>query len=103
MEKIRALHRTLTNKIKLSIFFVFGSDLDYINNKATSEAVLKWKKSEKTKTSYKKLFKEVQEDPEDTYMTRILSKLWPDDDASLENIVYAIAISQSMLNPNTIK
>ena len=32
-------------------------------------------------------------------MTRILSKLWPDDDTSLENIAYAIAVSQSMLNP----
>ena len=86
-------------KIKSSIFFIFGNQLEYINNKASSEEVLKQKKSEKTRACYKKLFDEVEEDSEDTYMTRILSKVWPDDNASLDNIAYAIAVSQTMLSP----
>ena len=40
----------------------------------------------------------MQEDSEEIYITQILSILWSKDDASLENIAYAIAVAQAMLN-----
>ena len=89
---------TLTNKIKSSTFFVFGNRLEPINTKATPETVLKWKKSEKTKACYKRLFDEVEENSEETYMSQILKRIWPSGDASKENIAYAIAVTQTMLN-----
>lgn len=32
-------------------------------------------------------------------MNLILDKIWPDDDASTDSLAYAIAVSQTMLNP----
>ena len=98
MEKIRALRGTLTTKIKSSTFFVFGNLLEPINNSASHETVLKWKKSDKTKACYRRLFDEV-EDSEETYMVKILKKVFPSGDSSQENVAYAIAVAQAMLNP----
>ena len=98
MEKIRALWGTLTTKIKSSTFFVFGNLLEPINNSASHETVLKWKKSDKTKACYQRLFDEV-EDSEETYMVKILKKVFPSGDGSPENAAYAIAVAQAMLNP----
>jgi hypothetical protein len=99
LEKIRSLWGTLTNKIKSSIFFVFGNLLEPINIKASSEMVLKWKRSEQTKACYKQLFDEVEKNSDETYMSQILKRIWPSGDASKENIAYAIAVTQTMLNP----
>lgn len=93
MDKIRALRGTLTNKIKASTFFVFGKLLDPINNKASSDNVRNWKDSKKTKNCYKLLFEEVEEGSEETYIARILKKIWPRENASLENIAYTIAVA----------
>ncbi|KAF0486744.1 hypothetical protein F8M41_022630 [Gigaspora margarita] len=53
----------------------------------------------KTNDCYQKLFEELEEDSNDTYMNRILNKIWPDGKALPEKIVYAIATCQTMLNP----
>lgn len=58
-----------------------------------------WKKSTKTNECYQKLFEELEEDSDDTYMNRILNKIWPDGKAPSEKIAYAIAVCQTMLNP----
>jgi hypothetical protein len=88
----------LTTKIKSSTFFVFGNLLEPINSSASPETVLKWKKSDKTKACYRRLFDEV-EDSEETYMVKILKKVFPSGDGSQENVAYAIAVAQAMLNP----
>ncbi|CAG8525468.1 10607_t:CDS:1, partial [Scutellospora calospora] len=94
-----SLWGTLTNKIKSSTFFIFENLLEPINIKASSETVLKWKRSEQTKVCYKQLFNEVENNSDETYMSQILKRIWPSGDASKENIAYAIAITQTMLNP----
>ncbi|RIB05782.1 hypothetical protein C2G38_2218691 [Gigaspora rosea] len=67
---------TLTTKIKDAIFAVFGdSMLDRIDSNAIPEEVHNWKQSAKTKAAYSKLFLPiVANDPEDTYISRILTK-----------------------------
>uniref|UniRef100_A0A8H3ZZ63 Uncharacterized protein n=1 Tax=Gigaspora margarita TaxID=4874 RepID=A0A8H3ZZ63_GIGMA len=97
LEKIRSLRGTLTTKIKSSTFFIFGNLLEPINNCALPKTVLKWKRSEKTKACYQQLFDEV-EDSGVTYMVKILTKIWPSGDGSEENVAYAIAVAQAMLN-----
>ncbi|RIB14404.1 hypothetical protein C2G38_2195255 [Gigaspora rosea] len=59
-----------------------------------------WKGSKKTKDCYKKLFKEIEEGSLETYIARVLKKIWPEEDASEENVVYAIAVAQTILNPD---
>ena len=99
MEKLRSLRSFLTTKIKDTLFSVFGEGLlEPITNKATPEMILEWKKSEKTRACYKKLFDKIN-NTKDTYMERILEKIWPSGDASEEKIAYAIAVCQTVLNP----
>jgi hypothetical protein len=86
-------------KIKNAMFAVFGDLLSPINNKAKPEIVLEWKRSEETKSCYKRLFKNTSDDSEDTYMSLILNKIWPSGDATLEKVAYAIAVCQTMLDP----
>jgi hypothetical protein len=99
LEKHRLLRSTLTTKIKDSLFFIFGDQLESINNKAALEKVLDWKRSDKTKLCYKRLFEKIADNSEDTYMSRILSKIWPSGNATHEQVAYAIAICQTVLDP----
>ncbi|RIB16743.1 hypothetical protein C2G38_2189104 [Gigaspora rosea] len=99
LQKIRSLRGTLTNKIKETLFSVYGNLIEPINNKAKPDEVIMWKKSTKTNECYQKLFEELEEDSDDTYMNRILHKIWPDSKAPPEKIAYAIAVCQTMLNP----
>ena len=99
MEKHRLLRSTLTTKIKDSLFFIFGDQLESINNKAALEKVLDWKRSDKTKLCYKRLFEKIADNSEDTYMSWILSKIWPSGNATYEQVAYAIAVCQTVLDP----
>ncbi|RIB09739.1 hypothetical protein C2G38_2207972 [Gigaspora rosea] len=90
---------TLTNKIKETLFSVYGNLIEPINNKAKPDEVIMWKKSTKTNEYYQKLFEELEEDSDNTYMNRILHKIWPDGKALPEKIAYAIAVCQTILNP----
>ncbi|RIB01692.1 hypothetical protein C2G38_2230024 [Gigaspora rosea] len=78
LQKIRSLRGTLTNKIKETLFSVYGNLIETINNKAKPD--------------------EFEEDSDDTYMNRILHKIWPNGKAPPEKIAYAIAVCQTMLN-----
>ncbi|RIB08816.1 hypothetical protein C2G38_2210618 [Gigaspora rosea] len=91
LQKIRSLQGTLMNKIKKTLFSVYGNLIEPINNKAKPDKVIMWKKLTKTNECYQKLFKELEEDSDDTYMNRILHKIWPDSKAPPEKIAYAIA------------
>jgi hypothetical protein len=82
------------------MFFVFGDLLESINSKAIPEEVLDWKRSDKTKSCYKRLFARIVDNSEDTYMSRILQKIWPSGDATNEQVAYAVAVCQTILDPN---
>ncbi|RIB28909.1 hypothetical protein C2G38_2156740 [Gigaspora rosea] len=99
LQKIRSLRGTLTNKIKETLFSVYGNLIEPIINKAKPDEVLMWKKLTKTNECYQKLFEELEEDSDETYMTRILNKIWLDSKAPPEKIAYAIANCQTILNP----
>lgn len=82
------------------MFLVFGDLLESINNKAVPEDVLAWKHSDKTKACYKKLFAKTAHNSDNTFMSRILEKIWPSGEASNEQVAYAISVCQTILDPN---
>ena len=57
-----------------------------------------WKRSDKVKKCYTKLFSPIKEGQPTTYMTHILVKVWESKNVSLINIAYAIAICKMFLN-----
>jgi len=89
----------LTTQIKQALFSVFGeNNLDSINTNVSPSKIMEWKASDKTKSCYKKLFTPISSDPIDTYMARILAKLWPTTIPSDMKIAYAITVCQVTLS-----
>jgi len=60
--------------------------------------IMEWKASDKTKSCYKKLFTPISSDPIDTYMARILAKLWSTTIPLYMKMVYAITVYQVTLS-----
>jgi len=58
-----------------------------------------WKRSDKVKKCYTKLFSPMKEDQPTTYMAHILAKVWKSKNVSQINITYTIAICKMFLNP----
>src|SRR5260364_299095 len=90
---------TLTTKIKDAVFAVYGdSMLDKIDSYAIPEEIHNWKQSTKTKTAYSKLFSPITKDPNDTFISRILTKVWPKRDAEDNLLAFAIGVVQALLS-----
>ncbi|RIB30896.1 hypothetical protein C2G38_2151473 [Gigaspora rosea] len=99
LKQHRSLRSALTTLVKDAIFSVFGeSQLDSINTNVTSADVWEWKASAKMKACHQKLFTPISSDPNDLYMSRILSKVWSDKLPTNIKMAYAIAVCQIMLN-----
>jgi hypothetical protein len=81
------------------MFSVFGDLLDPINNKASHEEIIKWKRSDKTVSCFKLLFVKISNNSEETYMSQILNKIWPSGETTNEKVAYAIAVCQTILDP----
>lgn len=81
------------------MFSVFGEALlDPINTNASSTEITEWKNSIKTAECYRNLFEDMHNEKV-TFMTRILEKIWPKMEVSVELSAFAISICQIMLNP----
>jgi len=73
--------------------------LDRINTNATLQAITEWKNSDKTKQCYRKLFTPISDNnPNETYFTRILSRSWPTKLPTNMQLAYTITVCQIMLN-----
>src|SRR5260363_208146 len=89
----------LTTKIKDEIFAVYeDSILDKIDSHAIPEEIHNWKQSTKTKTAYAKLFSPIANDPNDTFISCILTKVWPNRDAEDNLLAFAIGVVQALLS-----
>ena len=99
MKQHRTLCGTLTSRIKNTIFAAFGENqLPTINMNASIIEIQNWKRSDKVKKCYTKLFNPIKKDQLTTYMAHILVKVWESKNVSLINIAYAIAICKTFLN-----
>ncbi|RIB03111.1 hypothetical protein C2G38_2049536 [Gigaspora rosea] len=98
---MRSKRGILTTKIKDVVFAVFGdSMLDRIDSNAIPEEVHNWKQSAKTKAAYSKLFLPIAtNDPEDTYISCILTKVFSKGVAEENLIAFGIGVAQALLSP----
>lgn len=86
-------------QIKQALFLVFGkTNLDSINTNVALSKITEWKAFNKTKFCYKKLFTPIFSDQNDTYMARILGKVWPVTISSDMKMAYCITVGQVMLS-----
>ena len=86
-------------RVKSSIFEV--CKIPSINNVAKAREISVWKKKPAILNSFRKLFDKIEEDEEDTYMTRIIKNVWPKEkDIPNLQVAWAISIAEILLNPN---
>jgi hypothetical protein len=85
--------------VKTAIFEV--CKVPPISNVAKALEISAWKKKPAILNNFRKLFDRVEEDEEDTYMTRIIKNVWPKQ-KKIPNlqIAWAISITEIFLNPN---
>ena len=92
---------SLTSKIKDAMYYIFGHELPHINSNATPTQITEWKKHPSVKKCYRKLFQKITLGEPDTFMTRIIDKVWQEKkNVAKVKIAYAISICENMLNPN---
>jgi len=101
LAKHRSLRESIANRIKSTIFAIFGEqELPYIDTKSTPQEIKRWKDSEQLKNVYAKLYQPIEKDNKMTWCARIIQKTWQNhDDLTKEKIAFSVAICQYMLNP----
>lgn len=97
-EKLRSLRGALSVKIKAVIHEIFSLSP---TNSTKLEEVSEWKKLPTVKECYKCIFKPINENDSETYMTRIINQVWGEScEIPNVHVAWAIAITQIILNPN---
>ncbi|RHZ78245.1 hypothetical protein Glove_166g65 [Diversispora epigaea] len=86
--------------IKTAIFENFSNMLPPISNVAKASEIAAWKKKLAVSNCFRKLFEKIEDDENDTYMTKIIKNVWPKK-KNIPNlqIAWAISISEIFLNP----
>ena len=88
--------------MKNSIFEIFGKTLPPITIVSKSSEIVAWKRQPIVSSCFRKLFEKIEDDEEDTYMTRIIKNVWPKK-SNIPNlqIAWAVSIAEIFLNPKT--
>jgi hypothetical protein len=97
------LRGTLTARIKEAVFTIFGeANLPSINTNATPDEIRRWKTGPAAHCR-KRLFEPLSLlDPNITYMSKILEKVWADPDKVTNiSIAFAISVCDLFLNPKS--
>ncbi|RHZ68246.1 hypothetical protein Glove_296g6 [Diversispora epigaea] len=84
----------------ITIFENFSNMLPPISNVAKASEIAAWKKKLAVSNCFRKLFEKIEDDENDTYMTKIIKNVWPKK-KNIPNlqIAWAISISEIFLNP----
>ncbi|RHZ84753.1 hypothetical protein Glove_77g2 [Diversispora epigaea] len=99
-EKKNSKTCTLCARVKTAIFENFSNMLPPISNIAKASEIAAWKKKLAVSNCFRKLFEKIEDDENDTYMTKIIKNVWPKK-KNIPNlqIAWAISISEIFLNP----
>lgn len=86
------------------MFNVFReNNLSPITSSATEFEIKKWKQTTAVKKSYSNLFKKIRPHFPETFMSRIIGKIWRDKrNAPKIQVAYAISVCEVILNPNNL-
>src|ERR1700752_1708384 len=92
---------SLTTKVKDAVFEVYGDSLlTKIDSNAIPKKIEDWKKSKKTKDAYRKIFSPiVANNPDNTYISQILQKVFPKGEQKTVVLAFAIGVAQALLSP----
>jgi hypothetical protein len=73
-------------------------------NSSFKESEIKaWKQKVAIGKCYDKLFKKISPNGHETYMTKIIGKVWKDKrNAPKKQVAYAISVCEMILNPNNL-
>lgn len=97
---MRSARGSLVQRIKNSVFFVFGRDkLDNINSRASIREIQTWKKSSKSVWCKQNLFKPI-DNSDNTYISEIISKVWPNGYPSKSSMYFLMTVVSLFLDPN---
>ncbi|RHZ79223.1 hypothetical protein Glove_150g4 [Diversispora epigaea] len=67
----------LCARVKTAIFENFSNMLPPISNVAKASEIVAWKKKLAVSNCFRKLFEKIEDDENDTYMTKIIKNVWP--------------------------
>ncbi|RHZ89345.1 hypothetical protein Glove_16g19 [Diversispora epigaea] len=100
LKRLRSLRDILCARVKTAIFENFSNMLPPISNIAKASEIAAWKKKLAVSNCFHKLFEKIEDDENDTYMTKIIKNVWPKK-KNIPNlqIAWAISISEIFLNP----
>ncbi|RHZ77804.1 hypothetical protein Glove_172g69 [Diversispora epigaea] len=99
-KRLRSLRGTLCARVKTAIFENFSNMLPPISNVTKASEIAAWKKKLAVSNCFRKLFEKIEDDENDTYMTKIIKNVWPKKKNILNlQIAWAISISEIFLNP----
>ncbi|RHZ84907.1 hypothetical protein Glove_74g66 [Diversispora epigaea] len=76
-EFFSTLGSTLCARVKTAIFENFSNMLPPISNVAKASEIAAWKKKLAVSNCFRKLFEKIEDDENDTYMTKIIKNVWP--------------------------
>jgi hypothetical protein len=77
-------------------------NLSSINSSATETEIKKWKQSS-AKKCYAKLFNKIKPHSTETYMSKIIGKIWKDKrNAPKKQVAYAISVCEVILSLNNL-
>ncbi|RHZ87253.1 hypothetical protein Glove_38g32 [Diversispora epigaea] len=99
-EFFSTLGSTLCARVKIAIFENFSNMLPPISNVTKASEIAAWKKKLAVSNCFRKLFEKIEDDENDTYMTKIIKNVWPKK-KNIPNlqIAWTISISEIFLNP----
>ena len=92
-------------KIKSAMFSAFGEDsLPSINNNATIEEIMNWKKKKEVRKAFKKLHKKINDDDDEetpTWCNKILQKAFTNPDKVAKPLLaFAVGAIEIILDPD---
>ncbi|RHZ65389.1 hypothetical protein Glove_316g8 [Diversispora epigaea] len=98
-KRLCSLRGTLCARVKTAIFENFSNMLPPISNVAKASEIAAWKKKLAVSNYFRKLFEKIEDNENDTYMTKIIKNVWPKK-KNIPNlqIAWVISISEIFLN-----
>lgn len=86
------------------MFFMFReNNIPPMNSSFKESEIKAWKQKVAIGKCYDKLFKKISPKGHETYMTKIIGKVWKDKrNAPKKQVAYAISVCEMILNPNNL-
>jgi hypothetical protein len=93
---VRDSRSSIIASIKTRLFEVFSPNIQKLNTTGDSQMIYNWKRSQQTRTCFRKL-REPYQDTDHTYQDEIIMRVWPTG-FTLNDKIFAMAICHFILH-----